>query len=511
MMKIYLQDTPDFLRTIEKVNDENVLPNNTILVTVDVTGLFTNIPQDEGLDSVFEALEERDNKNIPSGYITRLLEIVLKNNIFEFNNELYIQLIGTAMGSRPAPPYANIFMARKIDNIIRHIADLYQMYRRLALKLFKRFLDDIFFIFIGSTSELHNFFTDINKIHPNIKFTMSHTTPDSELSEQLCTCNVQTHIPFLDTSCTVKNGKIILDLYRKKTDKNQYLLPSSCHPMSCTKSIPYSLATRINRICSERETRDRRFEELKLMLLERHYDIDTINSAICKASKIPRLEAIKYVHREKNKNQPIFAINFDPRLPSIKDIQIKHWRSMISQDQYLREVFPQPPLTAFKRPKNLRDLLINAKIPTLTKQRPERKIKGMKKCNNLCSACPFVDERKIIHESNFNWTISKKVDCNTSNVIYMIICTKAGCNMRYIGETERELRKRFSDHKGYIENKHLNTVTGFHFNSVGHSLDNVKILIIEKVRKLDTQYRKERETYLINKFNTMYEGLNKKS
>ena len=83
--------------------------------------------------------------------------------------------------------------------------------------------------------------------------------------------------------------------------------------------------------------------------------------------------------------------------------------------------------------------------------------------------------------------------------------------MRYIGETERELRKRFSDHKGYIENKHLNTVTGFHFNSVGHSLDNVKILIIEKVRKLDTQYRKERETYLINKFNTMYEGLNKKS
>ena len=51
-----------------------------------------------------------------------LLEIILKYNIFEFDKEKYIQNIGTAMGTEPAPPYANIFMANKIDPKIIEIA-----------------------------------------------------------------------------------------------------------------------------------------------------------------------------------------------------------------------------------------------------------------------------------------------------------------------------------------------------------------------------------------------------
>ena len=44
-----------------------------------------------------------------------MLELVLQFNIFEFNTGLFLQMIGTAMGTRAAPSYANIFMARKID------------------------------------------------------------------------------------------------------------------------------------------------------------------------------------------------------------------------------------------------------------------------------------------------------------------------------------------------------------------------------------------------------------
>ena len=39
-----------------------------------------------------------------------LLDLVLNGNIFEFNNKLYIQKIGTAMGTRVAPTYACLFM-----------------------------------------------------------------------------------------------------------------------------------------------------------------------------------------------------------------------------------------------------------------------------------------------------------------------------------------------------------------------------------------------------------------
>ena len=45
------------------------------------------------------------------------------------------------------------------------------------------------------------------------------------------------------------------------------------------------------------------------------------------------------------------------------------WRSMI-QDPRLKEVFPKPPLVAYKRPKNIRDTSIRSKVPPLLNSRP---------------------------------------------------------------------------------------------------------------------------------------------
>ena len=55
-----------------------------------------------------------------------------------------------------------------------------------------------------------------------------------------------------------------------------------------------------------------------------------------------------------------------------------------------------------------------------------------------------------------------------------------------------------------------NITTGNHFNLPGHSEKNMLFTIIEQVKQNDTFYRKEREEYHINKFNTFYQGLNKK-
>ena len=53
------------------------------------------------------------------------------------------------MGIKPAPPYANNFMARKTDPKLVEIAQKYNESGKITLKLFKRFLDDIFVIFAG--------------------------------------------------------------------------------------------------------------------------------------------------------------------------------------------------------------------------------------------------------------------------------------------------------------------------------------------------------------------------
>ena len=69
----YLRDAPDFVCHIENINSKETLPANAIMVTVDVSALYTNIPRSEGLQYCREELNERGNKDIPTEYLVRLL------------------------------------------------------------------------------------------------------------------------------------------------------------------------------------------------------------------------------------------------------------------------------------------------------------------------------------------------------------------------------------------------------------------------------------------------------
>ena len=118
---------------------------------------------------------------------------------------------------------------------------------------------------------------------------------------------------------------------------------SSCHPSECISSIPFSLCMRITRICSEILAREKRYQELKDMLLAREYTPGIIDAAIARARAIPREEALKCVLRQETNTRPVFVVLYDPSLPSIPHITRKHWRSMVSQDTHLEAVFPEPP------------------------------------------------------------------------------------------------------------------------------------------------------------------------
>ena len=87
------------------------MPDEAILCTTNDVGLYPNIPHREGLASLRRFLETRDNKQISSDTLTELAEVVLKNNIFEFDEKTFKQKRGTAIGTKFAPPYAILFMA----------------------------------------------------------------------------------------------------------------------------------------------------------------------------------------------------------------------------------------------------------------------------------------------------------------------------------------------------------------------------------------------------------------
>ena len=108
------------------------------------------------------------------------------------------------------------------------------------------------------------------------------------------------------------------------------------------------------------------------------------------------------------------------------------------------------------------------------------------------------------------WMLNRKLSCENSNIIYMIECQKSNCKEnRYIGESGRPLKYRLAEHRGYVVNQTTSNATGAHFNSPGHSLSDMKVLILEQVKIRSAEYRKEREKYFIHKFNTFYEGMNR--
>ena len=115
IVKSYIKDTNYFLSKLKSLGK---LPQGKILCTVDVVGLYLNIPHSESLTSLRRFLELRENKQISSDTLMELAEIVLKNNIFEFNEKTFRQVRGTAIGTKFAPPYAILFTAGLEEKII---------------------------------------------------------------------------------------------------------------------------------------------------------------------------------------------------------------------------------------------------------------------------------------------------------------------------------------------------------------------------------------------------------
>jgi len=196
---------------------------------LDVSSLYTNIPNEEGIIACSRSLDAKrsDDSKPTNKSLVELLRLVLYKNNFEFNKKHYLQVGGTAMGTRVAPSFANLFMS--------HFEDKYvYTYDKQPLK-WLRFIDDIFCIWTHGEDELDKFITHLNNSHATIKFT---------------TESGRNNISFLDTAISIHRGKLVSNLYTKPTDSHNYLLFSSCHPKHTKEGIPYSQLIRVRRICT---------------------------------------------------------------------------------------------------------------------------------------------------------------------------------------------------------------------------------------------------------------------
>ena len=89
-----------------------------ILVSYDVSSLFTNVPVDETIKSIAERafennwFNEEHSLNITKSDLIELLRIATKHPLVQFEGNLYQQVDGVAMGSPLGPLMANTLMCK---------------------------------------------------------------------------------------------------------------------------------------------------------------------------------------------------------------------------------------------------------------------------------------------------------------------------------------------------------------------------------------------------------------
>ena len=138
-------------------------------------------------------------------------------------------------------------------------------------RLWRRYIDDIIFLWSGSKEELTLFIQYLNQFHPTIKFKCNDGEHFNFESKS---------VNFLDTTLYIdSDGFIQSTLYTKPGKLCQYLLPSSSHPNHMSHNIPYSLAYRLLRIESVREKLFLNLQKLRCDLIIRKYNPKVIQLA----------------------------------------------------------------------------------------------------------------------------------------------------------------------------------------------------------------------------------------
>ena len=117
-----------------------------------------------------------------------------------------------------------------------------------------------------------------------------------------------------------------------------------------------------------------------------------------------------------------------------------------------------------------------------------------------------VQEVKI-HHSGKVIKITQNITCTDIGCLYLLSCTKQNCREQYIGESGREIYKRFKEHQDSSEDPNTTCPVGLHFQLPGHSKNDIELVPIEIVIG-DKAVRKEREKMLINNYQMIQFGLN---
>ena len=315
------------------------LPLNTLLVSFDVTSLFTNVPVDLAVKIAGDRLTNdpslADRSSLSPTEIQTLLSFCLNATYLAYRGEFFQQTFGTAMGSPVSVTVADLVM----EDVEQRALSTYHS----PPPFWKRYVDDTCTAL--PADQIQCFHDHLNSVEPTIQFTFE-TESEGKLS-------------FLDTQITHHpDGDLSTTVYRKATHTDKYLDFQSHHPLAHKAAVVRTLFSRADNICSSLLEKGTEEEHVTRALKSNGYPAQFIRSQS------------KPTRRPDTVNRPKATVV----LPYVRHIS----------ETIRRILTPLEIRSCFKPHQTLRQLLVHPKDPIPPMQRP-----GV--VNQVpCASCPEV-------------------------------------------------------------------------------------------------------------------------
>ena len=407
------------------------------------------------------------------------------------------------MGAPFSPTMANIYMSIFLKNFLQT--------QPSKPYLLKRYIDDILIIWTGTVVQLQQFLQDLNKFNPNLKFT--HQQSASTIDFLDVTIYKDTSFPFTN----------ILDVktFQKKLNLYQYLHFSSEHPRSVFKALIKGECIRYIKTNSTEESYIATVFSFRKRLLRRDYPAIFVEKATDTVKYSDRQKYLNKISKPPGPPPPLYKLVSPSGFNSLKQLVLQNYSK-------LKSMFPR--FIPLRHP-TLHNKLVRAQIKLTDSQFVDLTLslnleeevppsESLVKLPNLrplkysinackqprCLTCKVHLNTTPTFKSNYplnqtQYAIRHTFSCRSSNVVYLITCTK--CKKQYVGCTTTELRVRISHHRSSINQKRA-TYIHKHFNLPDHNITHLRVQPIDTTfPDKNIQHLHNLERFWINTLRTL--------
>ena len=221
----HLKNSGHLLERLKEINAENKM-----LASFDVKALFTNVTVDGAMKAIEKAVNAmtEDSFPVPKEDFLKLIRLCLAYGSFTFNDVEYEQHQGLAMGSPLSPVAAGLYMELLEDDHYQEIIG--------TGSVWMRYVDDVIVV-TPDDIDLDKKLDRLNEVDANIQFTIEVEKDRS--------------LPFLDVLIMRTDSGLRFKVYRKDTNKEDYIHYYSAHSERVKSGIVIGFYLRAYRVCSE--------------------------------------------------------------------------------------------------------------------------------------------------------------------------------------------------------------------------------------------------------------------